>query len=136
MDKVVQVGVGVLIIKDNKLLMSKRKGAHGEGTYGTCGGHLEFGETPEEGITREILEETGLKVKSLKFLCVSNVIEYDKHYIDISFLGEVEEGEPKVTEPDRIESWGWFDLDSLPAPIFKPVELAIKSYLSNQVYNS
>ncbi len=40
-----KVGLGVLIFKDGKVLLGKRKGAHGEGTWCPPGGHLEFGET-------------------------------------------------------------------------------------------
>lgn len=130
-----QIGIGVLIIKDNKLLMSKRKGAYGKGTYGTCGGHLEFGESPEEGVKREVFEETGLKIKSLKFLCVSNFLVYGKHYVDISFTGEVYNGKPEVKEPEKSEKWEWFNLDNLPSPIFKPVEVVLKSYFTNNPYN-
>ncbi len=42
------VGVGVLVFKDNKILMGRRKGSHGAGTWAPPGGHLEFGETPED----------------------------------------------------------------------------------------
>jgi 8-oxo-dGTP diphosphatase len=39
-----KVGVGVIIKKDGKVLMGKRKNAHGDGTWSFTGGHLEFGE--------------------------------------------------------------------------------------------
>ena len=136
MQKRPQVGVGILITQNGKLLMGKRIGAHGKGSYGTCGGHLEYGETPEECIRREVLEETGLRVKSLKFLCVSNILDYDKHYVDITFLGEVYKGEPKVLEPNKVERWEWYSFDRLPTPIFKAVKLAIKSYKAGRHYNS
>lgn len=129
------VGVGVMILRDGKVLLGRRKGAHGSTTYGWCGGHLEFGESLEQCATREVLEETGLGVVTLKLLCVSNIIAYDKHYIDFEFLGEVHEGTPTVMEPDRVESWGWYDLNELPTPLFKAVELAIQSYFSGQFYN-
>jgi len=45
MDKVPRVGLGVLIIKDGKVLLGRRKGAHGEGTWAPPGGHLECGES-------------------------------------------------------------------------------------------
>lgn len=136
MKKRPKVGVGILIIKDNKLLMGKRKGVYGKGTYGTSGGHLEYGETPEEAITREVMEETGLIVKSLTFICVSNNIFYDHHYIDISFLGEVKDGEPQLKEPEVIESWEWHDLDNLPSPLFKPVAIVLDSYKKHRFYNA
>ena len=129
------VGVGVMIMKDGKVLLGRRKGAHGSTTYGWCGGHLEFGETLEQCSAREVLEETGLTVKSLKLLCVSNIVSYGNHYIDIEFIGEVEPGEPRILEPERVESWNWYSMDDLPSPLFKAVELAINSYCNHQFYN-
>lgn len=43
-----KVGVCVFIIKDDKILLGKRKNSHGGLTWAPPGGHLEFGETPEE----------------------------------------------------------------------------------------
>jgi 8-oxo-dGTP diphosphatase len=42
----VQVGIGVIIIKENRVLMGVRINSHGQNSWGFPGGHLEFGETP------------------------------------------------------------------------------------------
>ncbi len=42
-----QVGTGIIITKDNQVLLIKRKGPQGAGTWSTPGGHLEFGEAPD-----------------------------------------------------------------------------------------
>ena len=55
-----KVGIGVLIVKDGKILLGERIGAHGSGLFALPGGHLEFGETFEETARREVEEETGL----------------------------------------------------------------------------
>lgn len=64
-DGMAKVGVGVLVVKGNKVLLGKRKNAHGADEYGGPGGHLEYGETIEQTALREIGEECGIKSKIL-----------------------------------------------------------------------
>ena len=40
-----KVGIGVIVLKDGKVLLGKRKNAHGEGSWSFGGGHLEFSVT-------------------------------------------------------------------------------------------
>jgi 8-oxo-dGTP diphosphatase len=133
-NKIVKVGVGCMILKDGMVLLGKRKGAHGEGEYSWPGGHLEFGETIEQCVKREVKEETDLKVKAIKFLCVSNVIKYNLHYLDIEILTRYIRGKPKVLEPDRIESWEWYPLSKLPTPMFEMSKRALTAYKTGQYY--
>jgi 8-oxo-dGTP diphosphatase len=128
------VGVGAIIIKDNKILLCKRKGAHGENEWGTCGGHLEYGESIEGCAKREAREELGIEIDNLKFLCLSNITKYDKHYVDIEFLADIKNGSPKIKE-NFIEEILWFPLDQLPSPLFEPVRLAIESFNTGRVFN-
>ena len=41
---------------------------------------------------------------------------------------------PVIQESEKFETWGWFDIDDLPEPLFKPIEYAIKAYISGTVY--
>ena len=51
-----KIGVGVIVNKDNKVLLLQRKNAHGEGTWCFPGGHLEFNEEIEDCVKREVEE--------------------------------------------------------------------------------
>jgi 8-oxo-dGTP diphosphatase len=134
-DNTVKVGVGVLVIKDGKVLLGKRKNAHGADEYGGPGGHLEYGETIEQTALREIGEECGIKVKNLKMLCVSDLLTYfPKHYVDIGFAAEWESGEPEVLEPHKLESWDWYDIDTMPEKLFGCVTAYIDSYRTSKKY--
>ena len=55
-----QVGVGVVIVRDGKVLLGLRRGSHGAGSWALPGGHLEWGESVESCARREVKEETGL----------------------------------------------------------------------------
>jgi len=69
-----KVGVSVIIYKDNKILMLKRIGAHGSGTWSFPGGHLEFGEEIEDAVRREVREETGVEIKNIQQVTFTNDI--------------------------------------------------------------
>ena len=128
------VGVGVIIIRDGKILLAERKGSHGENTWASAGGHLEFGETLEECARREALEEFGIDIQRMTFLCVSNIVAYDRHYIDVEFLGDLGIQIPQIQEQDFFANLQWFSLSELPSPLFEPVRIAIDSLLTGQSY--
>jgi mutator protein MutT len=136
------VGVGVMILKNNQVLLGQRhpdpvkasSELHGEGTWTMPGGKLHFHEELKEAAIREVFEETGIKVKNIEIISVSNDIVPDKHFVTIGFLCNDFEGEPKVMEPDEITEWQWFDLNSLPLNIFPPSAKIIKNYLAKKIY--
>lgn len=128
----VRVGIGCMVVRDGQVLLGKRKGSHGAGEWAWPGGHLEFGESIEECVVREVAEETGLKVNPLHPLSVSNVIKYEKHYLDIQYLVAYVSGEPQVLEPEKVESWQWFPVDALPEPLFEMSKRGLTAYKDNK----
>lgn len=133
MSDVVKIGTGVLIIRNDKVLLGKRKGSHGKGSWCLPGGHLEFGETFEKGIKREAKEETGLDVELEKIISVSNEIVYNKHFVTIGVKARIVGGEVKLREPERFEKWDWFDLNNLPNPMFIPSKIVIDNFLNKNI---
>jgi 8-oxo-dGTP diphosphatase len=130
-----KVGVGILIFKDGKILLGKRKGSHGEGEYAFPGGHLEYMESFEDCAKREIAEECGIEVENIRFEFLANLVKYaPKHYIHIGLMADWKSGEPKVLEPDKCESWTWYNIDNLPEPIFEACKLSIEAYKTNNNY--
>ncbi|MBW2999297.1 NUDIX domain-containing protein [Candidatus Woesearchaeota archaeon] len=127
-----KIGIGVIVIKDNKVLMGKRKNAHGEGSWSFPGGHLEFNEEVEDCAVREVLEETGLKIKNLKLGPFTNDIfeKERRHYVTLFVISDYDSGELKNLEPDKCERWDWFEWDNLPEHLFIPVQ-----NLKKQDYN-
>ncbi len=123
-----KVGIGVIVIRENKVLMGKRLNSHGKGTWCFLGGHLEFNEELEEAARRETKEETGISIKNIRFAAITNDIfkEEEKHYITIFMRAEYNSGEIKINEPDKIAEWEWFGWDRLPKPLFLPVANFLK----------
>ena len=123
-----KVGVAVIITKDDKVLLMKRKGVHGTGTWTTPGGHLDFGETPEQCGAREAKEEVGLDVGDLRFRAFTNDIfeSGGQHYISIWMDGKSASGEPTIAAEEEVAEIGWFAWDALPSPLFLPLENLLK----------
>jgi 8-oxo-dGTP diphosphatase len=122
-----KVGVGVIIIRDGKVLLGRRKGTHATGAYAFPGGHLEFGESWESCAKREVEEETGMQVSHSKFVAVTNDIfeKEGKHYITIFMRSECV-GEPKVMEPTKCDGWDWYEWGKLPQPLMVTITDLIK----------
>ena len=127
MDEKPKVGTALILIRDHKVLLMKRKGPHGTGTWSPPGGHLDFGETLEGCARREAKEEVGVDVADIRFRCVTNdIFEADgKHYITL-WLEGTPIGEPKNVAENEVAEIGWFAWDALPAPLFLPVENLIR----------
>ena len=130
MEKIVRVGVGVVVKnKEGKILLGKRKNAHGAHQWAPPGGHLEFGETPVACAARELEEETGMTLLNAQQTVVTNdIFEVEnKHYITLFVEGTCND-QPQLLEPHKCEQWKWFDLDEFPQELF----LSLKNYLSLQ----
>jgi len=132
MEKRPLIGVGVCIIRDKQVLLGKRLNAHAEGCWSFPGGHLEFGETIEECARREVLEETGIKIKNLSLGTFTNDIfsEEEKHYVTLLVIADYAVGNLEVREPDKCEEWRWFHWNNLPDPLFLPIRNLLKQGFS------
>jgi 8-oxo-dGTP diphosphatase len=133
-----KVGVGIMLLRNNKVLLGKRHSdpakadseLHGEGTWTMPGGKLEFGEKLVDAAYRETLEETGIKIdkEKLKIISITDDIIPDAHFVTIGFLCRDYSGEARVLEPDEIVEWRWFELDKLPSPIFGPSKKVLENF--------
>jgi len=70
------VGVGGVVIDDGRALLIRRASEPLRGEWSIPGGMLELGETLEQGVARELLEETGLQVRVLELIEVFERIVY------------------------------------------------------------
>ena len=124
MENYVSVGVGVIIHRGHEVLLLKRKNVHGAGTWSTPGGHLEYGETPEQCAIREVKEETGLDLEGVQFRAVTNDFfeEEGRHYVTIWMEGQFPGGEATLAAPDEASEIEWFAWTDLPETLFLPFQ--------------
>ena len=93
------IGVGVLLTRNNSLLLVKRKFDPDAGYWAIPGGHLDLGERVENAAEREAYEETGFIVKVTKLAGIIDKIMYDEsgkveyHYVLINYFVEQIEGD-------------------------------------------
>lgn len=140
----VGVGFGVMLLKDGKVLLGHRNGdpekasslLNGAGKWTMPGGKLHFGETFEAGARREVMEETGIKLKSMEVIAINNDMVDTAHFVTLGFLSKDFDGEAKVMEPNEITEWKWFPLNDPPKPLYFPSERVFGNYLKNKFYIS
>lgn len=136
------LGVGVLVLKDNKILLGLRNPdkvkasseLQGQGTWTMPGGKVEFMETLVDAAKRELEEETSLKATELELFSVSDDMTDTAHYVTIGFLVKEYSGNVQTMEPETILEWKWFDMDDLPTNLYKPSEVCIRKYKEKILY--
>jgi mutator protein MutT len=115
------IGVGVgAVIRDEKgavfLALRGREAGNERHKWEFPGGSVEFGETLEQALVREIQEEYGMTVTvELLLDVVDHIIPAEKqHWVSPTFLCRITNGSPRIREPHKCERIGWFGLNEIP----------------------
>jgi len=124
------LGVFIIVIKDGRVLLGKRKNAYKSGLYGCPGGRLELTESLIDSAKRELLEETDLKSINLEYFGVIRELQAGYNFIHFGFVCHSYDGEIKVSEPDKCESWKFFDIDQIPANTLPAHKASIELFKS------
>ena len=132
------VGCGALIVNEqNQTLLIKRTGKtkSNAGQWSKPGGTVEFGETVEAAIVREIKEELGVQIKLGQFLGFTNHIipEEQQHWVALHYLAQITEGEVQNLEPEKHEEVRWFSFDELPDNMTLTTREPIEAYLGYSI---
>ncbi|AFL52336.1 ADP-ribose pyrophosphatase YjhB (NUDIX family) [Sinorhizobium fredii] len=123
------LGCGLAILRDGKILLCRRLKAPEAGHWSIVGGKVDHMERAEDAARREAEEESGLSVRSTRFLCISEqMIEADRqHWISLIYATNDFSGEARLTEPDKLSDIGWFDLSALPQPLSRFAADAVRA---------
>ncbi len=127
------VGVGAFIFNEkNEFLMMKR-GAHVStepGAWALPGGKVDFGETLETTVVREIHEELRIETSIVKQLPSYDYIvpQEKQHWLTNIFYLKIISGTPTIQEPEKCAEIGWFTFANLPSPIAKMSQQAINHF--------
>lgn len=136
MNKKIYIGVYGIILNEGKILLIKKARGPYKGMYDLPGGGVEYGESFEKTLEREFLEETGLEIKSPKFIQNNQfTAEYKNskgeecglHHIGIYYSVELKGNNNIKIGADGEDSLGteYIDIKKLPgvevSPIARPV---------------
>jgi len=105
------VGVGGVVIENERALLIRRGSAPLLGEWSIPGGMLEVGETISEGVQRELFEETAVEVKVLDLIEVFERVTRDEdgrskyHFVILDYLCEVVSGEPRAGSDVTDVAW-------------------------------
>ena len=124
------VGAGALVFnKEGKVLLAQRgpKANNEAGKWDFPGGTVEFGETIEDTLKRELIEELGIEIEIMELLDVVNHIlpEIGQHWISPAYIAVHKSGEASIREPEKCTAFNWFFIKEI-----DPEQLT-KSSLSN-----
>lgn len=95
------IGVGAVLIHEGRVLLIRRGKEPLRGRWVVPGGTVELGETLEQALVREVLEETGLRVKPREIVAVFDRIHRDAdrvdyHYVIVDYLCDYVSGEARA----------------------------------------
>ncbi|MHA1930859.1 MAG: NUDIX hydrolase [Candidatus Thorarchaeota archaeon] len=128
-------GVGVVVFRNNEVLLVRRVTNPDKGLWSIPGGGVEVGETQSDAAVREVFEETGFRIRILELVCTADVIIPDKtgniefHYLLNHYLGELVSGSLRPESPDAEVCWfpiNSLPLDEMPSKIVGVIEIASK----------
>lgn len=81
-----QVTVGAVLLYKNKILLIKRANTPGKGLWSVPGGRVKLGESLENAVKREVLEETQLDCEVGQLCFHWEFIDDDFHYVILDFV--------------------------------------------------
>ena len=110
-------GVGVVVFRNEEVLLVKRKNAPYKGQWSIPGGKQRLGETVTQAAHRELMEETGVEVNELTLIDVIDIMVPDEegeilyHYIVVDFRAYWMSGE--CSPGDDAQDVKWFNLNKI-----------------------
>lgn len=138
------IGVGVVsAIHDGKgrLLLMKRgpKARDERGCWDVCGGSIEFGESIDEAIKREVMEELCAEPLEIDFMCTYDAHREHEgkrtHWVQVVHAVRVDPNKVKIGEPHKISEIRWFGLDDLPEPMHSQFFRTLKAAKEHKIIN-
>jgi ADP-ribose pyrophosphatase YjhB (NUDIX family) len=141
-EKTPQVAVGALVIQNERVLLVKRAKPPSAGIWALPGGRVHWGESLAQAAEREVIEETGIRVKATKIIYTFDSMTPDEagnieyHYVIVDFLAHPVDPDAEPTPADDAADARWIPLNQLKTrPISKPTLALIEQFLPSASQN-
>lgn len=112
-----------LVIKNDKILLIRRGNEPFKDMYALPGGFLEYGETMEDCVVREVKEETGITAEILQLCGVFSSPDRDPRGHFVTAVYHMRPTGGKLRAGDDAAQAKWFDLDALPEMAFDHADI-------------
>ncbi|MCE2578719.1 NUDIX domain-containing protein [Gluconacetobacter entanii] len=130
-----RVGCGALVRRgDGRILLVRRRRPPEAGHWGLPGGKVDWMETVEHAVRREVAEETGLVIRLTRLLCVVDHItpatarEDASHWVAPVYLATpITSARALLCEPEALSAVRWFEPDDLPTPLTLATRVALRA---------
>jgi ADP-ribose pyrophosphatase YjhB (NUDIX family) len=130
--KTYNMGVFVIVLNDMKqILLGKRKNSYKSGLYGFPGGRLELHETIVGCGSREVREETGLKVITLQYIGFVRENQEGYNFIHFVFACDAYTGTPTLREPNKCEGWEFYWPNKMPGSLLPGHKSGLEMFLKH-----
>ncbi len=115
--EIIRVTVDAVIVEKGKILLIKRGRPPYKDFWALPGGFVEYGETVEDAVVREVKEETGLTCGIVRLSGVYSAPDRDPrgHTISVAFVMSVKRGD--ISPGDDAAGASWFSIQKLPDSI-------------------
>ena len=132
-----RLGGGVVLLRDGKFLLGYQIRSYEKPCWGTPGGKVNDKHCSIiEAMKKEVYEETGINVRSLKKLTWYEDVIEENDLIGFQFYTEEFDGEARVMEPEKCKEWKWFDIESLPEKLTDSVQRLVDEGLLENLPHS
>jgi 8-oxo-dGTP diphosphatase len=119
----IRIRVAAVLVRDGEILLVNHH-KEGRSYWLLPGGGLEFGESLQQGVERELAEECGVKIRAGRLLFIAESLPPDRHrhVVNMTFAAELLEGDAHLAElgSERLKGVAWVKRADVPALTFFP----------------
>ena len=121
----VNCAVAVIVTNADRVLFGRRAGAGGAFEWQLPGGWINRGESPRQAARREVVEETGLQLRDMHFIGITNnIFSACDHSISLYFEAECVDLRALImAEREKCHAWEWRQWAEVNNNLFLPLQL-------------